>query len=94
MESNEVSWGEFKNAELHSKFGFGFERVVEAIDDGCILGIRDHPNIVKYAHQKQMIVKIDGYAWVVPYVQQENRIFLKTMFPSRVGTKRLIGDIQ
>jgi len=34
------------------------------------------------------ILEIDNYAIVVPSVENENEIFLKTAFPSRKYTKR------
>ena len=94
MGTEGIAWGENKDELLRSKFGFGFERVVEAIDQGAVLAIRDHPNRIQYPHQKQMIIKIDGYAWVVPYVMRDDGIFLKTMFPSSVETKTYLGGLQ
>ena len=62
-----------------------------AIAEGSVLDIRDHPNSERYAHQRQYVVKIDGYAWVVPFVFEGDNIFLKTFFPSRQATKEYIG---
>lgn len=94
MQIEPIEWGLEKDGLLRQKFGFGFERVLEAIDEGGIIAIRDHPNQTDYGHQRQMIVRIDGYAWVVPFIVREYGIFLKTMFPSRVETKRYIGGMQ
>ena len=94
MQLDPIEWNPDKDDLLCQKFGFGFERVLDAIDEGAIVAIRDHPNRANYGHQKQMIVKMDGYAWIVPFVVRERGIFLKTMFPSRVETKRFIGGIQ
>lgn len=29
------------------------------------------------------IIKIDDYAYIIPFVENENEIFLKTIYPSR-----------
>lgn len=55
---------------------------------------RLHSNKNSYGHQFQLDVDIDNYAWVAPYVVDGDRKFLKTLFPSRVETKRHIGPPQ
>jgi hypothetical protein len=52
----------------------------------------EHPNKKKYPNQKIMIVDVDGYAFLVPYVVDKNEYFLKTIIPSRKATKRYLGD--
>jgi hypothetical protein len=52
----------------------------------------EHPNKKKYPNQKVMIVDVDGYAFLVPYVVDKNEYFLKTIIPSRKATKRYLGD--
>ena len=89
-----VDWSDEKNELLKDKFGFGFERVLSAISEGHLLDDRSHPNRDRYGHQFQIVVKIDNYAWVVPYVVNGDSKFLKTLFPSRVETRRHIGPPQ
>jgi hypothetical protein len=84
-------WGAEKDAELMRRYGFGFERLVHAIDGGRLLAVRRHPNTVRYPHQKQLIVEIDGYVWVAPYVDEGEDLFLKTMYPSRRATREYLG---
>ena len=88
----ELIWNPIKNAELKERYGFGFERIVVAIAEGAVLDVRDHPNRVRYAHQKQYVLEIGGYAWVVPFVSDGETVFLKTIFPSRTATKEFLGD--
>lgn len=83
-------WSPEKNAELKNRHGFGFERVLVALTEGRLLDNRTHPNLEQYGHQRQLIVEIEGYAWVVPFVQVDDVILLKTMFPSRKATKRYL----
>ena len=71
-----------------------FERAVVAVESGGLLDMTDHPNQARYPRQKVMIVAIDGYAYLVPYVAEDDYYFLKTVIPSRKATReRLIkGD--
>ncbi len=41
----------------------------------------------KYKNQKIFIVSINDYAYLVPFVEGEKEIFLKTIIPSRKATK-------
>ena len=85
-----LRWSPTKNAELRERYGIGFERVVAALEAGDVLDNRRHPNIENYGHQRQLIVRIDDYIWVVPAVDDEDATFLKTMFPSRKATKKYL----
>jgi hypothetical protein len=87
----EIEWNAEKNAELKSRYGLGFERIMVALAADSLLDERAHPNVEKYGHQRQLVVEIEGYAWIVPFVPDGNRIFLKTMFPSRKATKEYLG---
>ena len=87
----EIDWNVAKNAELIERHGFGFERVLVALAEGRLLDERAHPNRERYGHQRQFVVEIDGYAWVVPFVVDGDRIFLKTLFPSRKATRDYFG---
>ena len=86
-----IEWSLEKNAELKERHGFGFERVMVVISEGGLLDERAHPNEEKYAHQRQFVVAIDGYAWVVPFVTNGETIFFKTIFPSRRATRDYLG---
>jgi hypothetical protein len=88
----DVDWGDEKNEVLTERYGFGFERVVEAIASGSLLDDRAHPNTSRYGHQFQLVVEIGNYVWVVPYVGSAKLKFLKTFFPSRVETQKYLGS--
>jgi hypothetical protein len=79
-------WNEKKNDQLKKERKIGFERVVIAIEAGDILDIFDHPNKERYGKQILIIVNIDGYAYVVPTLCNNEEYFLKTIFPSRKYT--------
>lgn len=63
-----------------------FESIVVAIEAGGLLDILAHPNTKKYAHQKVLVVSIQNYAYLVPFVEEEVSYFLKTVIPSRKAT--------
>ena len=89
-----LRWKSEKNESLKAERGMSFERVVVAVESGGLLDMTDHPNQARYPRQKVMIVAIDGYAYLVPYVEEDDYYFLKTVIPSRKATReRLIkGD--
>ena len=79
-----LSWNREKNEILKVKRGISFEEVALLIQSGHILGIEENPN---RPNQKIYILEINNYAFIVPFVERENEIFLKTVFPSRKYTK-------
>ncbi len=87
----EIDWNPVKNDELKARHGFGFERILVALSEGALLDERSHPK-ERYAHQRQLVVEIDGYVWIVPFVTDGSRIFFKTMFPSCKAKKKYLGD--
>ncbi|MBI5602756.1 MAG: toxin [Deltaproteobacteria bacterium] len=86
-----LNWSYEKNEILKSKRGISFEEIAFLVESGQILGIEENPG---RPDQKIYILEIEGYAFVVPFVEKENEIFLKTAFPSRKYTKRygLMGE--
>ena len=80
-------WGSEKNEQLKLDRGISFEQMVVAIEAGGPLDILAHPNPVKYPKQKVLIVASDGYAYLVPFVEEPDHFFLKTVIPSRKATR-------
>ena len=85
-----IQWDEQKNEWLKQNRGLGFEQVAVLIEQGQVLEVVDHPDQRKYPRQKMAIVEIDGYACLVPYVDDEDGVFLKTIIPSRKATKKYL----
>lgn len=83
-----------KNELLKAQRGIGFEDVILSILSGGLLDDLSHPNQEKYPHQNVFIVLIEikNYVYIVPYVEDDEKIFLKTIIPSRVMTKRYQKD--
>ncbi len=85
-------WNEEKNEKLKAERDISFEEVVDALNEGGFLEILDHPNQKKHSNQKILIVKIESYAYQVPFVFDKEKIFFKTIYPSRKATKKyLVG---
>lgn len=84
-------WDEAKNSILKETRGVSFEEVVLSISTGGLLDTVEHPNIQKYPNQKMFVVKIRNYGYVVPFVEDEEKYFLKTIFPSRMATRKYLG---
>lgn len=63
---------------------------VFALQSGGLLDDLIHPNKEKYPSQRMFVVDIDDYAWLVPYVENEQELFLKTIIPSRKATKQYL----
>lgn len=83
-------WDADKNEKLQRERGVSFEEIVFHIEQGNELEIYDHPNQAKYPGQKISVVQINDYIYLVPYVENEKEIFLKTIIPNRKATKRYV----
>jgi len=89
-------WNEEKNIKLKNERDISFEDVLFAIESDQILDIVE--NTKKYPNQKIFVVNIDNYAYLIPFVEDNDKIFLKTIIPSRKATKKYLinkkGDIK
>jgi len=86
------SWNPEKNELLQKERGVSFEEIVLNIQLGNEVAIYYHPNTKKYSNQKISVVLIEDYAYLVPYVEDKDQIFLKTIIPSRKATKQYVGN--
>ncbi len=87
------SWNNDKNALLKETREVSFEDIVFYIEKGFLLDILEHPNKEKYPDQRVFVVQIDDYAYLVPFVEDEREVFLKTIIPSRKATRKYLqGD--
>jgi len=84
-------WGREKNDSLKANRGVSFEGIVIAIESGGLLDILAHPNQAKYPRQRVLVVACDNYAYLVPFIEEEDYFFLKTIIPSRKATKEYLN---
>jgi uncharacterized DUF497 family protein len=85
-----INWNKEKNEQLVKNRGIGFKTAAQMIENGRVMSIIDNPNQIKYAGQRMYVLNINNYAWLVPFVENGNVIFLKTMIPSRAATKKFL----
>ena len=83
-------WDEKKNKILIKERGISFEEIKVSIEKDEVLDDYDHPNQKRYPGQKIIAVKLNNYAYLVPYVREGKKIFLKTIIPSRKATKKYL----
>jgi uncharacterized DUF497 family protein len=84
-------WNDEKNELLKELRGVSFEQVVLAIVSGDLIDRLRHPNPEKYPNQEVFLVKIGDYIYSVPYVEDDEKVFLKTIIPNRKATKKYFG---
>ena len=82
-----LRWNSEKNESLKAARGVSFENIVVAVESGGLLDIVDHPNKLRYPRQKVLVVAIENYAYLVPFVEEDDYYFLKTVIPSRKATR-------
>jgi len=76
---------------MRQERGIGFEDIVFHIEHGN-LDILEHPNPNRYAGQRIFVIRGDDYVYLVPFVEDEHTVFLKTIIPSRKATKQYLGE--
>jgi tRNA isopentenyl-2-thiomethyl-A-37 hydroxylase MiaE len=84
-------WNSEKNETLATERGISFERIVVSIESDGLLDILEHPNPARYPGQCILVVSCDGYAYLVPYLEEEAYYFLKTIIPSRKATREYLN---
>jgi len=76
----DIRWSPLKSERLKTIRGVSFEELISSE----LVSVKKHP---KRTDQNIMLFKYKGYIWVVPYVEEKDYIFLKTLYPSRKFTK-------
>ena len=89
---NIFRWDNEKNELLKKNRGVCFEQVVLLMEKGEVLDTIEHPNQERYPGQRIAVVMIDTYAYLVPYVEHNEEIFLKTIIPSRKATNKYVRE--
>ena len=80
------AWDPEKNEALQRERGISFEAVLFHLAQGDLLDTLEHPNQNRYSGQRIHVLRIADYAYLVPFVESESEIFLKTIIPSRKAT--------
>ncbi len=82
-----IEWNEEKNLQLQRERGLSFEAIVVAIELGNLIDIVSNPSS-QHVDQQVFVIEMDDYLVLVPFVEDEEKIFLKTAFKSRKITKK------
>jgi len=83
-------WNSDKNEQLKRERDISFEQIVIQIEEGKLHDILEHPNQQKYKDQKIFVVELNEYIHLVPFVEDDDYVFLKTIIPSRKATKKYL----
>lgn len=84
-------WNHEKNGVLKAEREISFEEITLAIEEEGLLDILDHPNPEKYPGQRILVVCLRDYVFLVPFVEETDFYFLKTIIPSRKATRDYLG---
>jgi uncharacterized DUF497 family protein len=90
---NSINWNTEKSLLLKKTRGICFEDIVFFIERGDILDDYEHPNQKDYPGQRIMVIGIYDYAYLVPYVENDKELFLKTVIPCRKATQKYLGEM-
>jgi uncharacterized DUF497 family protein len=83
-------WNSDKNEQLKRERDISFEQIVIQIEEGKLHDILEHPDQEKYKDQKIFVVELNEYIHLVPFVEDREYVFLKTIIPSRKATKKYL----
>jgi len=84
-------WSQEKNEKLKAERGVSFEQIAMHIEKGDMFDIVAHPNQEKYPNQQLLVVEINHYVFLVPFIENKTGKFLKTIIPSRKATRDYLG---
>jgi len=84
-------WNDEKNEFLESTRGICFEDVIIHVQNGCVIEVIRHPNRQRYPKQNIMVLDVEGYIYLVPYIKSRGTRFLKTIIPSRKATPEYLS---
>ena len=84
------AWNNEKNTLLKAERQVSFDEVVLCIEMGFLLDVLEHPNQEKCEGQKIFVVQMDDYIYLVPFVESEHEVFLKTIIPGRKATRKYL----
>lgn len=84
------NWNNEKNEKLKEERCICFEEIILAIEEDNILDILEHTDQNKSKDQKIFVIKAHNYVWLVPFIENEIELFLKTIIPSRKATRKYL----
>ena len=86
------NWTEDKNKWLKENRDISFEDIVFFIENGGLIDSYEHPNKERYSRQSIFVVQTDDYVYIVPFVEEEQYYFLKTIIPNSEANRKYRED--
>jgi len=86
-----MTWNPAKNEQLKRERGIAFETIAYYLEQGRTLAVTAHPNPARYPNQRMFVFQINDYIYLVPFVESDTEVFLKTIIPSRKATRAWLG---
>lgn len=80
IQNPDFRWNPIKAELLKVLRGISFEEIIES----RLIDVKEHPN---RKWQRIILFEYENYIWVVPFVEEGNIWFLKTLYRSRKYTK-------
>jgi len=80
-------WNPEKNDKLKRERKISFEQIVFHMSQGDIWKTADHPDQTNHPGQRIYFVIVEEYVYMVPFVTEDEYVFLKTIIPSRKATR-------
>ena len=80
-------WNPEKNELLKKERNISFEQIIFHLSQGDIWKTADHPDQKNYPGQRIYFVMVEDYIYMIPFVTEDEYVFLKTIIPSRKATK-------
>ncbi len=90
MEIEYIQWNDEKDALLRASRGISFEAIATRILHDEILDVYDHPNQERYPGQQFFVIEVDSYIYLVPFIEKDGKVFLKTIIPSRKAKRKYL----
>ena len=87
-----ITWDNEKNDKLKAERGISFEEILFHIEREDILDIWEHPNQERYGGRRIFVMNVEGYAYLVPFLETKDEVIVKTVIPSRKATKQYLSE--
>ena len=88
---SEFDWNDEKSESLEKTREICFEDIVILVQNGHLIKVIKHPKKDRYPKQNMMVIDVEGYIYLVPYVKSKGIRFLKTIIPSRKATREYLS---
>ena len=82
-------WSKEKNEKLKKERGINFNDIVSILNNKQFLDVISNPS-GKHSNQKVFVIGMNNYIYYVPFIEDKEKFFLKTIIPSRKATKRYL----